>query len=448
MDSTKIKAIASVMIVVIAILATIFMGSSVDAYEKEDGLIIDFGNRNTLWTGLNLDDEDPLSCLEKACLAHNLSLSVSGDIVESIDGAPAISSSKKWGFWVIDDGKYDWRKVTSNFGDLDLSSYAAICWALCGTNEVPSPAVDYTKVNSYGYVDNSRVVSLAPSITETLCSIGAADKIVGVDLYSTYPKTIENAMELGEITSIGGYTNPSFETILSLSPSIVFCDGSIASHKVIAEKLRGAGVSVTVLYGGEDVSTILDNMLLVGASMGMLDSTYDAMEEINSDINLIKSSLSGGFTYEVLVTLDSSPSPWVAGTGTYISDVVESLYSKNVLSESGYDGWFTLSMETMGLTYDPDYIIIIYDSVSTTASESDYDALLKNVDEFWKETTAYKNGKIYWLTDEATNVGSRPGPRVSQLTELVANILYGDDMPKYIGDNYADLLTYSADLGW
>lgn len=448
MDSTKIKVFLSVIIVVLAAFVTVVMGSTVSAYEKENGLIIDFGGRSVVWAPMDLESENPFSMLEKACDSHDFDLDIADESVKSIDGKPAVGSSAKWEFWVVNPGTIEWRKVTADLTDLDPSDYSALCWALCKNGEYPSMAVDQTGVNAYGYVGSTRLISLSPAITETICSIGLSNRIVGADNYSTYPSYIANAKERGDLESIGGFTNPSFEAILALNPSLVVCDGGVASHKVMAEKLRDAGVCVLVLYDGEDVDTILDNIMLVGAATNKTDASKDAIDEILSDIDSVKGSLSGGATFNVLVTLDSSSSPWVAGKGTYISDIINLVYSHNVLESVDNEGWFTLSMETMGLTYNPDYIIILSDNEVTTACEENYDYLISHLDEFWMATSAYADGNIYWLTDGAVDLGSRPGPRVGQMVELLSNILYTDDIPKYVGDNYVQYLTYSVDLGW
>jgi iron complex transport system substrate-binding protein len=55
----------------------------------------------------------------------------------------------------------------------------------------------------------SRVVSLAPSVTETMFALGAQAKLVGVTRYCRYPP------EAAEIARVGGYIDPSFEAIVT-----------------------------------------------------------------------------------------------------------------------------------------------------------------------------------------------------------------------------------------
>ena len=56
-----------------------------------------------------------------------------------------------------------------------------------------------------------RIISLAPSITETLFAIGAGDRVVGVTTFDDYPP------EVKRIFKVGGFSNPNLERILILS---------------------------------------------------------------------------------------------------------------------------------------------------------------------------------------------------------------------------------------
>ncbi|KUK61647.1 MAG: Putative ferric ion ABC transporter, partial [Synergistales bacterium 57_84] len=60
-----------------------------------------------------------------------------------------------------------------------------------------------------------RIVSLAPSITESLFAIGAGDRVAGVTDHDVFPE------EVRAIPSVGGYYDPSLERILALSPQLV-----------------------------------------------------------------------------------------------------------------------------------------------------------------------------------------------------------------------------------
>ena len=83
-----------------------------------------------------------------------------------------------------------------------------------------------------------RVVSLAPSVTELLFAIGAADQIVGVDNYSDQPTGL-----VERIPKVGSDYEPSLETIVRMSPDIVFTSLS-ANRRETVEALDRLGVPV------------------------------------------------------------------------------------------------------------------------------------------------------------------------------------------------------------
>src|SRR3989441_7823821 len=64
-----------------------------------------------------------------------------------------------------------------------------------------------------------RIVSLVPSITETLCALGLADALVAVTVYCVEPREVVRGK-----TRIGGEKNPDLEKIRSLEPDLVIAN--------------------------------------------------------------------------------------------------------------------------------------------------------------------------------------------------------------------------------
>ena len=65
-----------------------------------------------------------------------------------------------------------------------------------------------------------RVVSLLPSLTETVCALGACERLVGVDRYSNWPASVQS------LPRVGGGLDPSIEGIVALRPDLVLAAGS------------------------------------------------------------------------------------------------------------------------------------------------------------------------------------------------------------------------------
>ena len=85
----------------------------------------------------------------------------------------------------------------------------------------------------------ARIVSLAPSLTETLFALGAGDRLVGVTDYCDHPP------EVSRIARVGGFVNPNLEAIIALRPDLVLAVPN-GGAKALVERL---GVAVEVVVG-------------------------------------------------------------------------------------------------------------------------------------------------------------------------------------------------------
>ncbi len=95
------------------------------------------------------------------------------------------------------------------------------------------------KANQEVSPDNyARIVSLAPSITESLCAIGLKRRVVGVTMYCTHPPDVKN------LPRIGGYNNPNMEAIVRLRPDLVV---ALPRHQEFAARLRRSGLRVLTI---------------------------------------------------------------------------------------------------------------------------------------------------------------------------------------------------------
>jgi iron complex transport system substrate-binding protein len=77
--------------------------------------------------------------------------------------------------------------------------------------------------------------------------------------------------------------------------------------------------------------------------------------------------------------------------------------------------------------------------------------MLRSLSAEWRSTDAYKNGNIYMVTGAAGAMSETPSPRFIQLMEITARMLHPDvftefEMPKYVGDDYMDFLTFTKYL--
>lgn len=436
-------------IIVGVIIAVFFATNTTEATQSHaSGIIIDFEEYNVTWyeADLNLTN-DPKKLLNNACQENEYPLTVDsrGTVIE-INGIEN-DGINSWGLWYIENGgSTEW--VKSDSYDIDASKYAVIAWAFRAEGEVPTVAVDVTGVCFYGYGQSHRLVTLSPVATETVAALKADNIIIGTDYYSNYPDEINKRKANGEITVTGTYTDPNYEIIIKLDPDMIVGDGSQFNQIQLCKTARSSFNSV-VLYSGEDIHTIIDNTYIAAVAIGY-DLAFDmvknnddeAMYEIEQALNTVPH-----IDKKVMVALSANAAPYVAGTETYIDDMLSYIFVINAFSSM--EGWSHTNTEMISL-YNPDLIIIINNQYEAT--QSDWDIMYNNLYDTWKATNAYKSEEIYLLTGTCSDLASRSSPRFPQIVEILGEICYPEaysleSMPKYLGDNYLDYLVYTKYLG-
>src|SRR4029079_11359358 len=65
-----------------------------------------------------------------------------------------------------------------------------------------------------------RIVSLLPSLTETVCALGACDRLVGTDRFSNWPDSA------AALPKLGGIEDAHIERIVALKPDVVLASTS------------------------------------------------------------------------------------------------------------------------------------------------------------------------------------------------------------------------------
>jgi ABC-type Fe3+-hydroxamate transport system substrate-binding protein len=87
-----------------------------------------------------------------------------------------------------------------------------------------------------------RIVSLVPSITESLFDLGLGKCVVGVTDYCIHP-----SQSVSSLPRVGGTKNPRLEAILALGPDLVLANQEENTPETVAG-LREAGIEVWVSF--------------------------------------------------------------------------------------------------------------------------------------------------------------------------------------------------------
>ena len=240
-----------------------------------------------------------------------------------------------------------------DYHSVNASDAGIVCWARAGGAEDVIPGVDQSGFNYYSYArdgfslrtgEKIRVVTLAPSITETVAAIGGLDYVVGTDLYSNYPEEVIKRQEKGDISIVGGYTDPNYEWILKLDPDVVICDGGTGEHVSIANKLRKSGVDCVVLYDATDVEKLYDNIWITASAFGLSKNAHNAIEGAKETIGTVTGIVGIHSAERVFVSPGVEPSPWTSGSNTFMSDLISKAGGNNIF-DGQKSSWFMVSKE-------------------------------------------------------------------------------------------------------
>jgi iron complex transport system substrate-binding protein len=145
--------------------------------------------------------------------------------------------------------------------------------AVTATAPADAPAEITDQLNRTVKLDRSpqRIISLAPSNTEILYALGLADRVVGVTDFDNYPP------EVKEKESIGGFSTPNLEKVVSLSPDLVVA--APIHEKQVIPQLEQKGIAVLAL-----APRTLDEVMAAITMVGKATATEKAASELTSQM--------------------------------------------------------------------------------------------------------------------------------------------------------------------
>jgi iron complex transport system substrate-binding protein len=451
LDTLRLKAALSVLIIAAGMISLPFFVSSTSASEPQaSGFLIDFGNWDVTWTKMDIKEGlNPFEALDIVCKANDFDYTIENGAIKDIKGVSS-DETHKWELWTISKNSLTWMKESQPH-NTDISRYTIAAWAYCGEDDTPTVAVDETGRSIYGYQQAQRVISLSPALTEIMGALRAVPTLVGTDRYSSHPNSVVTGHNDGKIKIVGDFLNPSFELIIGQRPDIVLCDGSLYAHHEMADRLRKTNVNAVLMYGGENIREIMSNIYIAGVAIGYdirAAEVIDTLERAQKEVADTILECFDAKNVNVMMALSPEKSPWVTGSGTYVNDLSSAVLGNNVFAER--DGWVHINSELV-MTANPSVIIIL--TADYAATQDEYDMVIASLSAEWKATDAYKNGKIYLICDGAGEMSLNPSPRFAQLMEITARILHPDafadmEMPKYIGNDYEEHLTITKYLGY
>lgn len=242
-----------------------------------------------------------------------------------------------------------------------------------------------------------RIVSLLPSLTETICELGYCQRLVGVDRYSNFP------LSLQILPQLGGGLDPNIEAIVALKPDVVV----IAASSRAGDRLRALGLNVVALehetHG--DVQRVLHKL-------GQLLESPDAdkiWRTINAGVMAAAQSIPPS-ARGTRVYFEVNPGPYGAGETSFIGETLTRLGAKNIIPAKL--GPFPKLNPEFIVRANPDLIMV---------GDSSAEAMLQRPG--WPAMRAVREQRMCAFSPAQSNVLLRPGPRLAEAARLMAACL-------------------------
>lgn len=242
-----------------------------------------------------------------------------------------------------------------------------------------------------------RIVSLLPSLTESVCALGACARLVGVDRYSNYPASVQ------ALPKVGGGLDPNIEAIVALHPDVVL----LATSSRAARRLESLGLKVVALEPHSDagVHRVLDK---IGQLLGV-SGAPQVWRAINAGVVAAAQSIPAR-VQGTRVYFEVNGGPYAAGASSFIGETLARLGVQDIVPAAL--GPFPKLNPEYVVRANPDLIMVGERSAPELARRPG-----------WAELRAIRGHHVCVFNAQQMDVLVRPGPRLAQAAQLMAQCL-------------------------
>jgi iron complex transport system substrate-binding protein len=245
-----------------------------------------------------------------------------------------------------------------------------------------------------------RIVSLLPSLTETICALGACGRLVATDRYSDWPPAVQ------ALPKAGGIDDAEVELIVSLKPDLVF----LSRSQRITGRLHELGVASFAL-NTDSYPEISHTVTVIGEILGLPDPAKRLNQSIVEAVQAISArSIARLHGNAPAVYFEVEGPPYAAGPSSFIGELLTLLGARNIVTADL--GPFPLLNPEYVVRHDPDVIFV---SPAEAAHVADRPG--------WDRIRAVREHRICSFTPAVRDTIVRPGPRVAEGMQTIADCL-------------------------
>jgi len=244
-----------------------------------------------------------------------------------------------------------------------------------------------------------RIVTLLPSLAETVCVLGACERLVGTDKHANWPASVK------ALPKLGGLDDTQLEALVRLKPDVVL----LAKSARIIARLEALGIPVLALepQTHADVQRVLQTVAVALHLPNAQDQADAVWQNIQRQISQAKSNIPAQ-AINATVYLEASTGGYAAGETSFIGEIMRQLGLKNIVTSSM--GAFPKLNPEFVVRANPQLIVLAQPIVTNLSQRPG-----------WSGITAIKNKRVCVFPSEQADILVRPGPRLGEAAQLISD---------------------------
>jgi iron complex transport system substrate-binding protein len=242
-----------------------------------------------------------------------------------------------------------------------------------------------------------RLISLLPSLTESICALGKCSQLVGVDRFSNWPLSLQN------LPKLGGISDSNLEAIVQLKPDLVMVEKS----SPIISRLEDLRIPVMAF----DVKTMADEertLKKLDLALGSKESGR-VWNQIQAEIMRANKQLDGS-QKNMRVYFEVNAAPYAAGRSSFIGELLTRLELNNIIPESL--GPFPKINPEFVVQAKPQIIMLSDTSVADMKKRPG-----------WSDIPAITQNRICAFKKDQGDIIARPGPRMGEAALILSQCI-------------------------
>ncbi len=282
---------------------------------------------------------------------------------------------------------------------------ALLLLSACGN---PSPSLDRAVVDQpVTLVDDGdrqvilprparRVISLVPSVTETVIALGAGDRLIGRTRY-------DRDSSLAALPVVGGGQDPNIETMVGLVPDLVVSWFSMERPDT-RRRLDAAGIT-TLNVSLQDTSDAFRAVAMMGQALGKTAEADRVLARLRDSLAATRRLAAAEPRRRVFYVVYNDP-PMTMGPKTFIAQILDLAGGENVFADATTN-WLNVSLEQV-VARDPDIVVLPVGEMPANTLER------LRTEAGWRELRAVRRGCVVQVDADVVN---RPGPGLARAAE-------------------------------